>query len=532
MLDVLIRNGWLADGTGNPTYPADLGIHGDRIAAIGRLSDAQAQRVIDATDRIVCPGFVDADGHTDYTMFANPTLESTVRQGVTTEVVGGCGNSFAPVSTVSHQFIAGRLRELAYEGPVEWSSFADYLDAIAAMGTSGNFAFLVGHNALRYAAGVFEPKARSDQLRAMENYVREAMEAGALGLSSGLEFEPGRSAPTEELVELARVAAEYGGCYVSHIRNRDTHFQEAVDEFVEIVRRSTQRGQLQHLNVRYNTGADEGAWQRAVDTMGRARRDGLAILSDAFPFPFALGLMAGILPPWLFDEGVGRAAERLRDRGIRERLRVDCDRYWRFIHRGEWDRVRLQGSPQHPELNGKTFREIAALWGKDEWDCYFDVLAAAGVRLESVLMVGTLFTEEHLAEMIRHPLFCLSPDNWSSRIDGPLSEVTRHPLPYCGHVHFLTHHVRERGTLRLEEAIRKMTSMPASHFGLHDRGLLRPGCAADVVVFDFEALDDVSTWERPLAYARGVEHVLVNGVMVVDGGEHTGARPGRVLRRS
>ena len=260
MLDVLVTGGWLVDGTGNPGTRADVAVAGDRIADVGRLDGASARRVVDASGKIVCPGFVDGDGHSDYTLFANPTQESTIRQGVTTEVFGGCGNSFAPVSDRSRAFIAGRMRELAYEGPVPWSSFAEYVEAIEAMGTTCNFACLVGHNAVRYAAGVAGPAPSEDDLRSMEDYVREAMEAGAVGLSSGLEFEPGRSATTEELIRLASVAGEYGGYYVSHTRNRDSRLQQAVDEFVRIVREATARGQHLHLNVRHNTGAAEHGW--------------------------------------------------------------------------------------------------------------------------------------------------------------------------------------------------------------------------------------------------------------------------------
>jgi N-acyl-D-amino-acid deacylase len=525
VLDVLISGGRLIDGTGNPATYGDVAIEGDRIVGVGRLDGAEAQRTIDARGKVVCPGFVDPDGHSDYTLFANPTQESTIRQGVTTEVFGGCGNSFAPVSDLSRSFIAGRMRELAYDGPVEWSSMAEYMEAIEAMGTTCNFACLAGHNAIRYAAGVSGPDPSEQQLRTMEDYVREAMEAGAVGMSSGLEFEPGRSSSTAELIRLARVAGEFGGYYVSHTRNRDARLQEAVDEFVAIVREATGRGHHLHLNVRHNTGAPEGGWRRAVETLEAANDEGLSVLTDAYPFRYALGLMAGVLPPWLFADGVEGALRGLQDGPTRERLKADVDRYWRFLAGGDMHRAR-------PQWSNETFADTAARTGQDPWDCYFDVLVEAGTRLESVTMVGELFTDEHLAEMASHPLFCLSPDNWASTVDTPLAQVTQHPLPYCGYIHFLTHHVRETGTLRLEEAIRKMTSMPAHHFGLRDRGLLAKGCLADVVVFDWQELDDVSTWEEPVAYARGVEHVLVNGVLAIDGGERTAARPGRILRRS
>jgi N-acyl-D-amino-acid deacylase len=531
MLDTLIRGGWLADGTGNPLYPADVAIEGDRIVEVGRLGDAEAQLVVDAAGKVVCPGFVDLNGHSDYSFHTNPGFESTIRQGVTTEIVGNCGNGFAPVTETSRGFVTSRLREFAYDGPVDWTDYGSYLDAVEALDPACNLAFMLGHNALRYAAGTTTEEVSPEQARAMERYVREAMDAGAVGMSTGLEFEPGRRASTEEIVALNKVVGEYDGVYASHTRNRDSGLLESVAEFVTIVREGGTRGQHLHLNVRDNTGAPADGWQRAVDMLEHARAEGLDVLTDTTPYRFGTGMMAGILPGWLFEGGVDLALERLGDPDVRDRLRGDCDRYWRFIHRGDWNRVRLQGSPQFPELNGKTFDGIATVWGKDPWDCYFDILLAAGPKMESMQFIGMLFTEEHMEEMISHPLFCLSADTFSSRIDGPLADVLLHPIPYGGHVYFLTHYVRESGILRLEEAIRKLTSMPAARYGLHDRGVLRRGAAADVVVFDYGRLETTSTLEQPLAYAKGVEWVFVNGVAAVAAGERRPVRSGRVIRR-
>lgn len=534
MLDVLVRGGWVVDGTGNPAYPADVAIEDGRIREIGRLDEgATAERVIDATGKTVCPGFVDPHSHSDFTVLTNPTAESTIRQGVTTEIVGNCGWSYAPVTEHSAAMMLGRLRTFAYEGPIEWSTTEELLELVERIGHSQNLAWFVGHNAVRLAAGVEGPEPSEEGMRAMERMVREAMGAGVLGMSTGLEFEPGRAAPTEELVRLNEVAGEYeGAIYTSHIRNRDAALLPSIREFLEIARAGGTKAEISHLNVRHNTGAPDRGWERAVEMMAESREEGLDVLADTTPLRDGLGQMAAILPPWVMEGGAAEAAERLRQPSVRRRLRTECDRYWRFIHKGEWDRVRLQTSREFPGLEGMSFPDIARALGKDEWDAFFDILAAEGEAMESALMVGQLFTDEHLAEMISHPLFCLGVDIFTSTIDGPLAEVAKHPLAFAGSVHYLTHHVRERGTLRLEEAIRKMTSMPAAHFGLRDRGLLLPGFAADVVVLDYEALDDVSTPEQPLAYARGVEHVLVNGVFVVDGGEHTGARPGRQLLRS
>ncbi|CAA9220245.1 MAG: N-acyl-D-amino-acid deacylase [uncultured Chloroflexi bacterium] len=511
-LDVLIRNGWVADGTGNPLYPADVAISGDRIVEVGRVSEeATAGRVIDAAGKVVCPGFVDAHSHSDRSIHANTMAQSTIRQGITTEIVGNCGSSYAPLPG---------------------TSFGAYLDGLEATGISPNLASYIGHNTMRRATGVQGAEVTSDQIRVMQGMVQEAMEAGALGLSTGLEFDPGRLASMKEIVQLASVAGQYRGYYTSHIRNRDAGLQAAVDECLEVGRRAGTPVQVSHLNVRHNTGAAEGAWQRSADTVEAARRAGMDVMADMTPFREGMGSLTAILPQWFVVEGPARGAELLGDKTVRARLRNECDRYWRFIHRGEWDRVRVMNSAEFPEINGKPMDEIARLWEQDPWDCYFDLLAASLGRSSGLSGMALLFTDEHLAEVISHPLFSLAVDGWTSQIDGPLSQRSLHPLYFAGMVHYLTHHVRERHTLRLEEAIRKMTSLPATRFELQGRGLLRAGCFADVVVFDYDALDDGSTIEQPLAYCRGVEHVLVNGTAVVLGGEHTGARPGRALRRT
>lgn len=532
MTDVLIRDGWVVDGSGREPVRGDVAISGGRIEHVGPVDGQRANRVVEAQGRLVCPGFVDPHSHSDWSLLANPTAESTIRQGVTTEVVGNCGWTYAPVSEASRQFVEARMRTFAYDGPAEWSSFADHLHWLSRRGHAPNLAWFVGHNTVRYAAGVFSPIATEEELRAMEALVAEAMQAGALGLSTGLEFNPGRLAPTDELVRLNRVVGTYDGYYTSHVRNRDSQLQESIDEFLEIVREGGTRGEISHLNVRHNTGAAPGAWERAVETMRVAREvEGLDVLADTTPFNDGLGQMAGILPEWAMEGGWQVACGRLRSDDVRARLRHECDRYWRFIHRGEWHRVRLQSSPQFPELEGKDFNEIARLMGQDQWDCYFDILAAAGPALESILLVGKLFTDEHLHEMITHPLISLGVDGFTSAVDSPLAGVTAHPVCFAGHVHYLTRHVGELHSLPLQEAIRKMTSMPADHFGLGDRGRIEAGAAADVVVLDLDRLEDGSTLHDPLNYVRGVDWVFVNGTAAVEDGEPTGALAGVHLAR-
>lgn len=530
MIDLLITNGRVADGTGNPLRRANLAIDAGRIVGLGRLDGVQASRTIDAGGRLVCPGFVDPHSHSDRTILINPQADSTIRQGVTTEIVGNCGMTLAPVSDHSRSDVEGALNYFGYEGDVEWETLGELIAFVHERGISPNFGWLIGHNAVRAAAGADSRPATDDQVDVMRGYVDEAMRAGALGLSTGLEFRPGTWATTEEIIELNKVVGAHGGIYASHVRNRDSRLRESTEEFLRIVREGGTRGEYSHLNVRHNSGAAPDAWQETVDMLAAAREEGIEVLADTTPFLDGLGRMAGILPTWLVDQSPEAVVRDLRDPEVRARLKTDCDRYWRFIHKGEWHRVRLLGSPSRPELNGMNFTEIAQVMGGDEWDAFFDLLAEAGDAYDDMTMIGRLFTDDHMADMISQPLFALGVDCWSSSTEGPLSELVRHPVSYAGHVHYFTHHVKTQGTLRLEEAIRKMTSMPAAHFGLADRGLLREGFAADFSIIDLDRLDDVSTLEDPVHYVQGVDHVFVNGVGVVEDGEHTGARPGIQLR--
>ncbi|MGW5364411.1 N-acyl-D-amino-acid deacylase family protein [Actinopolymorpha pittospori] len=531
MLDLLVAGGLVVDGDGRPAYPADVGVRGDRVVAVGPLPHAGAHRRIDATGLTVCPGLIDPHSHSDWSILGNPTAQSTIRQGVTTEVVGNCGVTYAPLGPASRTAAEAALRGFGYDGPVDWRSFGDLLDRVASIRTSQNLAWYVGHSALRDAAGVGTGAPTAEQLAAMAELLVEAMDAGALGMSSGLEYGSGRSASTDELVALAGVLRTRGGRYASHIRNRDTALGDAVEEFFTVARAAGGRAQLSHLNVRHDTGAGSDAWGLAVERLAAERSGGTDVLADMTPYADGIGMATGLLPPWLLADGPAEAAARLDDPDVRRRLRHDCDRYWRFVHRGQWDRVTLQASPATPELEGLSFPEIARRLGGDEWDAYFDVLAAAGPDLAHVQLLARLFTDEHVAEAISHPLFCLGVDAYTSRIDGPLAARSRHPLFFAGHVHYLAHHVRDKGTLTLETAVHKMTAMVADHFGLPGRGRLRTGSFADIAVFDLPRLRETATTRAPHAYPVGVPYVVVNGRLVVDEGSHTEATPGRYLAR-
>lgn len=532
MLDLLIRGGQVLDGgpTAQPTG-ADIAVDGDRILEIGRLPGANARRIIDADGAIIVPGFIDPHSHSDVTVLANPEAQSTIRQGVTTEVVGNCGMSPAPLSDDGAVHLAGELAAYGYSSPVDWRTCTELLELVGDTGTSQNLAWLVGHSALRDAAGIGTGTSNDEQRSAMARMLDEALDAGMLGMSTGLEYGAGRAAETEEVVELAAVLAARDGLYASHIRNRDSGLLAAVDEFFEIARAAGGVAQLSHLNVRHDTNAPPDGWLRAVDRLITERGRGMPVLADMTPFADGIGSPTGILPAWLLAEGPARVAELLRDPSVRERVRGDCDRYWRFVHKGQWNRVTVLSSPATPQYQGLPVPEIARLNDQDPWDAYFDLLVAAGSDLGAIVLLGRLFTDDHLAEAISHPLFCLGVDAFTTTIEQPLAAHTPHPLFYSGQVHYLTHHVGA-GTLSFETAVHKMTGMVADQFSLAGRGRLLPGYRADIVIIDPARLAERSTLAQPYAYPSGIDHVLVNGVGVIDSGEHTGARPGRMLTRA
>ncbi len=528
MFDTLIRGASVIDGTGAPAFAADVALSGTRIAFVGRDAEITAVDEVDAAGLLLTPGLIDPHSHSDWSILGNRDALSTVHQGVTTEIVGNCGVTYAPIAEGDEETARRALAAFGFEGEVRWRSFDDLLRVVHDGGTAQNLAWFVGHTALRRAA----VREGGDLVGTMERHLRDALEAGALGLSTGLEYGAGRDAETSELEALGRVAGRYGAMYASHIRNRDAALADAVDEFFRVVHAGDLRAQLSHLNVRHDTGASEGAWADAVARLERERRSGVDVLADMTPYPDGIGLASGLLPDWLLSDGEEAAAAALRQPAVRARVRADSDRYWRFVHRGQWDRVRLAVSSATPEWEGLTMPEIADANGTDEWDAYFDVMAAAGGDLGAVQFMGALFAPEHVTEAVGHERFLLGVDGFTSRHDGVLGARTRHPLFFHGYQHFLGHHALGAGTLTLEGAVHKMTGAVAAHFGLSGRGEIAEGSFADLVLWDPELLRETDTFVMPEKYATAARHVWVNGTPVVSHGTRTVHRPGTRLDRA
>jgi N-acyl-D-amino-acid deacylase len=523
--DLAIRGGTILDGTGAPAWQGDLAVAGDTIAAIGDVPPEHARRVIDATGLHVCPGFVDVHSHSDFSIPAYPTADSRVRQGITTEVTGNCGSSAAPLGARTEDRLS--LREEGIEA--DWSDVAGYCAALEKIRVSANQALLLGQGTLReIAIGIVDRPLSADETRGVLRAVEQGMDQGAFGMSTGLEYTPGRYTPTDEIVAMARVVARHGGLYASHIRNEESALLEAVDEAIEIGRRSGARVEISHLKA---AGRPYWGKQRAaLDLIESARRDGVEVLADAYPYTaYSTGLTV-LFENWALDGGTPALLARLKAPAERARIRKEVDA--RVPKEpGGYDLIvisSVRGEPNRA-LVGRNLLEIAALWKVDPADA---LLRLVEEEEAAVGYVGHGMSPENVERVLAHPLVMIGSDGSSMAPTGRAAQTRPHPRSYGAFPRVLGHYCRERRLFELPAAIRKMTSMPADQAGLGDRGRIAKGRKADLVLFDAATVRDEASFDEPHRYPRGIPHVLVNGVGVVENGAHTGARPGRVLRRS
>ena len=527
MDDLLIRGGHVIDGTGAPGRDADVAVRGGRIAAIEPRSARSARRVFDARGQIVAPGFIDIHTHSDFTLPLNPTAESKIRQGVTTEVVGNCGFSVAPALPGR----AGVLREyLASSAPwLEFreSTFARYVAAFPP--TSVNVILQVGHHTLRLMAAGMDDRPLTDAERAlMAQLLEEALAAGAWGLSSGLFTAPGGYADAGEIHELARVLARHGAAYASHIRDEADRVFEAVREAIAVAEATGVHVQIAHLKL---SGIDNwGGATRLLAEIETARRRGVPVDVDAYPYDTATNPLRNLLPRWVMDGGIPAMLERLGRRDVRTRLRDDIARngLTNFGRIPSWDVVRVAVSPHLPEHAGRTLGDMARSRAVDPFDAVCDFVVAD--RGETRILI-TSMAEPDVREITRAPWVLAGSDANALAVSGVTSQGKPHPRSYGTHARLLGPCVRDWKLFTVEAALYKTTGGAARALGLADRGLLRTGFQADVTLFDPARIADQSTYPDPHRYATGISTVIVNGDVVIDGGDHTGALPGRVLRR-
>jgi len=529
--DLAILAARVYDGSGGPARRVDLGIRRDTIAKVGRVSKREASTVLDAEGLCVAPGFIDIHTHSDLPLFACPTADNAVGQGVTTEVIGNCGQSAAPFRPNSGSDLAERARRLGVD--LRWRSFAGYLRALRRLRPAINVVPLVGHGELRAAAMGFEARRPEPaELEAMEALLEDAMDAGAFGLSSGLIYPPGCYASADELVRLAGTAAKAGGLYASHIRGEGATLVVAVREALETARRARAPLEISHHKA---TGPRHwGATRTTLAMIDAALAEGQSVAMDVYPYTASSAELYALLPPGALEGGTKALVERLKDRDHRRayvrRIREDLDSWENTAGEAGWGAIVFSASPtgRNRRLQGQTLQQIARRRGTDPAEALFDLLIEE--EGDGEIIVHDV-SEDDVMRVYRHPRTVVGSDGWTSSRRGALAPLGIHPRAWGTFPRFLSRYGRGR-LMSTARAIHRATGLPAARLGLADRGLVREGYKADLVVFDLRALRDIATFERPKRPARGILWVLVNGEVVARRGTPTGRRPGTVLRRT
>jgi N-acyl-D-amino-acid deacylase len=529
--DVVIRGGTVYDGGGGPGRPADLAIDGDRIVAVGDLAGARGRREIDAAGMAVSPGFINMLSWATASLLVDGKAQSDIRQGVTLEVFGE-GWSMGPLNDEMRRLMIERQGDLKFD--VDWTTLREYLDGLVRRGVSPNVASFVGATSVRVHELGFEDRAPTpEELERMQELVRQAMREGALGVGSSLIYAPAFYAETDELIALARAAGEFGGSYISHLRSEGEQLLEAVDELVEISREAGVPAEIYHLKA-----AGESNWgklDQVVERVEAARAEGLQITADMYTYTAGATGLDAAMPPWVQEGGHEAWVERLRDPAIRERVAREMrtpDDSWEnlYLGAGSPDNLLLLGfrNDALKPLIGKTLGEVARSRGTSPEETAIDLVIEDDSRVETVYF---LMTEENVARKIKIPWVSFGSDAGAPAAEEPFLAANPHPRAYGTFARLLGRYVRDESVVPLEEAIRRLTSLPAGNLGLEDRGSLAPGAFADVVIFDPATITDHATFEQPHQYATGVHHVLINGTLVLENGAHTGATPGRVITR-
>lgn len=525
MFDILIKNGFVINGTGNPWFRAHIGIKSDKIARIGNLNNKNAERVINAKDLAVAPGFIDIHTHSEYFLLLNPFGESKVRQGVTTEVGGNCGTSAAPLVGESVAVAHDDIKMYGLESKLEldWTSMKEYLDKLENRGISINFASLVGHGMIRASAmGLEDKKPTRGELNKMKLLLSRAMEEGAYGMSGGLVYTPSCYADVNELVELSKVVRQFDGLFAVHIRSSGNRLIQAVKEVIDVAKKSGVRLQISH-----HKACGKKNWGKVKATLkiiDKARSEGIDVACDQYPYLATSQGLDSEIPIWAREGGSQKLVARIKDKHLRDRIKKGMEH-----RREEWDNVTISlvGSRKNKRFEGKSVSEIAESKKKDPRAVVLDLIAE---EKNAVMSINFLMCEENLSIILRHSVAAIASDGSSYATYGVLSRGKPHPRSYGTFPKVLGEYSKKKKILLLEEAVRKMTSLPAQRLGIKDRGLIREGMYADIVIFNPKKIIDRASYARPHQYPQGVEYVIVNGKIVVEREKHTGALAGKVLR--
>ena len=528
--DLIIRSGHIIDGSGSPWYSGDVAIAGGRVAAIGHLADAQAKRTIDAHGLVVAPGFIDMLGQSEFTILVNPHLPSKIFQGITTEITGE-GNSIAPLNDRIAKADSATYDH--FQIKPDWTNFRQYFARLERQGMGINLASYVGATTVRrMVIGDDNRPPNAAELERMRRLVREGMRDGAVGLSTSLQYAPAPYASTEELIALASEAGKMGGIYATHMRSEGDAIISAIDEVIRIAREAKIPAEIWHLKA-----AGKANWGRMPEIVGKienARQSGLDISADTYAYTAWFNTFSAFIPPWAHDGGDAKLIERLKDPAMRARIRKEMqtpsntwDNEWQEIAGPEAILVSVVHNPKLRPLQGKTIAQIAKLWNKDSIDTIFDLLIEDDA-FTSVAVFG--MSEPDVLLALQQPWVSVCNDSQGTAPDGLLGREHPHPRAYATFPHILRKYVREDNKLRLEEAIRKFSALPAQRMRLTDRGVLKKGMWADIVVFDPATISDRATFENPNQLSEGMQFVLVNGVLVIENGKQTDALPGKVVR--
>jgi N-acyl-D-amino-acid deacylase len=528
--DVVITNGHIIDGTGSPWYSGDVGIRDGKIAAIGNLANAPRSRTIDVGGKVVAPGFIDMLGQSDLTILVDPRLPSKIYQGITTEITGE-GESAAPLNDAIIR--AHHDTYDHYHITPDWRTLREYFARLEKQGMGINLASYVGATQVRrMILGDDDKQPTPEQLEQMTALVRQGMQDGAVGLSTALEYAPAPYAKTDELIALAGQASKSGGIYATHMRDESDSVISAIDEALRIGKEAHIPVEIWHLKV-----AGKENWGRMPEVVAKinaARAQGMDVSANTYAYPAWFNTMSAFIPPWAHDGGDAKLVERLKDPATRARIRKDLltpskdwDNEWQEIPGPESVLIGVVQNPKLLPVQGKTLAELAKMWNKDPMDALFDLLIEDNAFTE-VAVFG--MSEPDVALALQQPWVSIDNDSAGTSPAGILGREHPHPRAYGTFPRILRKYVREEKLLTLEDAIRKFSALPAQRMRLTDRGVLKAGMWADVVVFDPATVRDLATFDNPNQLSQGMDYVLVNGVPVIDQGKMTGAKPGKVLR--
>ncbi|MFX1286456.1 MAG: amidohydrolase family protein [Promethearchaeota archaeon] len=525
--DLIIRNGTVYDGSGNPPFRGDIAVNGDRIAGIGSLEQDTAESIVDAQNLSITPGFINMLSWATDSLIEDGRSYSDIRQGVTLEVMGE-GWSAGPLNEQMKQELLERQSDIKYD--ISWTSLSEYLEYLEAKGVSCNIASFVGATTVRiHTLGYEDRKPTPEEMEKMKGLVDQAMREGALGVASALIYPPAFYADTNELIELCKVAARYNGMYISHIRSEGTQFLEAIDELIFIAREANIRAEIYHLKA-----AGRNNWHKfdlAIEKINNAREKGLQITTDCYTYTAGATGLTASFPPWTYEGGHKELIKRLKDPDVRKQITTEV-----LSETKAWENLYLEAGPEKmllvafkklKPLTGMTLAQVAKERGKDPLETAMDLVVEDDSRIGTVYF---MMSEENVRKKIQIPYMSFGSDEASEAPEGVFLKSNCHPRAYGNVTRLLGKYCRDEKLITLEEAIRKLTSLPAINLKITDRGLLKEDFYADIVIFDPNKIKDHATYEKPHQLASGIVHVFVNGIQVLKNGEHTNVTPGRVVR--